>query len=61
MKRKNLILCLIGLMLNLTTVQVESYNFRSANRAMVSSDDQKYVKPNNSRDVPVRHDQMPNE
>ncbi len=61
MKRKNLILCLMGLMLNLTTVQVESYNFRSANRAMVPSDDQKYVKPNNNRGVPVRRDQMPNE
>ena len=61
MKRKNLILCLMGLVLNLTTVQVESYNFRSANRSMAPSANQKYVQPNNNRGVTVRRDQVPSE
>lgn len=40
---KNLIPCLIGFLSIFVTVQVEGYNFRSANRSMASVENQRYI------------------
>ena len=44
MTSKNFILCLIGFLSAFVTVQVEGYNFRSANRSMASVENQRYIK-----------------
>ena len=56
---KNLIPCLIGFLSISITVQVEGYNFRSANRSMASVENQRYIKSDKKHISEDRQDLKP--